>query len=442
MEEKAIQYVDPAKKPYPFCPGCSHSLILDAIDRSLQINRADPKRTLLVSDIGCIGMSDRFFDVHTLHGLHGRSFTYASGAKLADPDLNVFVLVGDGGVGIGGNHLIHAARRNIGITVIVFNNYNFGMTGGQHSATTPLKGITSTTPEGNIDNPLDVASLAKATGATFVARVTAFDRDLDRIIAEGMRHKGFALIEVLELCTAYYSPRNDFKKSELEAKIQELPGASGVLQNIEKPEYSQRLRDFFTPEKQSFEFKGIEKMFEHNLPGNEYDLILAGSAGMKIVTAAANLGNAGLLCGLWVSQQDDYPVTVQSGHSVSMLKFSREKINHTSIDNPRGAIVISDLGLNEVKDELASMPADGLVIADAGLDIKTPARVVKVDFKAAKLNRMNTISAALALFLMLSGIIPLEALRETVNRIPKEKIRLENMKSIEDALKIYEKLGI
>ena len=114
---------------------------------------ADPKRTVLVSDIGCVGLADKYFLVHTFHGLHGRSFTYACGIKIAHPDLNVFVVVGDGGCGIGGHHLINAARRNIGIKVICFDNFNFGMTGGEHSITTPCEGITHSTPYGNIERP-------------------------------------------------------------------------------------------------------------------------------------------------------------------------------------------------------------------------------------------------------------------------------------------------
>ncbi|MEN8123386.1 MAG: thiamine pyrophosphate-dependent enzyme [Bacteroidota bacterium] len=136
--------------PYSFCYGCTHRLILDALNRALVQHQWDPAQVVIVTDIGCVGLSDQYFVTSAFHGLHGRSLTYATGIKLARPDLHVIVLIGDGGCGIGGTHLLNAARRNIGITCLVFNNLNFGMTGGEHSITS-LPGLkTSTTPWGNI----------------------------------------------------------------------------------------------------------------------------------------------------------------------------------------------------------------------------------------------------------------------------------------------------
>ena len=127
--------------PYPFCPGCGHSLINDQLNKALVKLQLDPSQVVLVSDIGCVGLSDQYFLTSAFHGLHGRSVAYASGIKLAHPELKVIVTMGDGGCGIGGTHLINAARRNVGVTVLVFNNFNFGMTGGEHSVTTPTGGI-------------------------------------------------------------------------------------------------------------------------------------------------------------------------------------------------------------------------------------------------------------------------------------------------------------
>ncbi len=138
----------------------------------------DPAQTVIVSDIGCQGLGDQYFATNAFHGLHGRSIAYATGIKLADPDLKVIVLIGDGGTGIGGAHLLNAARRNIGLTVLVFNNFNFGMTGGEHSVTTPPGGITATTRGGNLERPLDLCATVAVNGAGFAWRGTAFDRDL------------------------------------------------------------------------------------------------------------------------------------------------------------------------------------------------------------------------------------------------------------------------
>jgi pyruvate/2-oxoacid:ferredoxin oxidoreductase beta subunit len=128
-------YIDEDSLPYPFCPGCGHGAILDHLNAALVQLQLDPRKLVIVTDIGCAGLSDKFFETNAFHGLHGRSVTYATGIKLANPDLKVIVLIGDGGCGIGGNHLIHAARRNIDVTVLVFNNLNYGMTGGEQGLT-------------------------------------------------------------------------------------------------------------------------------------------------------------------------------------------------------------------------------------------------------------------------------------------------------------------
>ena len=156
--------------PYPFCPGCGHSGILDALNAALVRRGTDPAKVVIVSDIGCSGLSDQYFATSAFHGLHGRSITYATGIKLARPDLDVVVAMGDGGTGIGGAHLLNAARRNIGITVLLFNNFNFGMTGGQHSTTTPTGAFTSTTSSGNLERPLDVCATVAVNGAGYVWR--------------------------------------------------------------------------------------------------------------------------------------------------------------------------------------------------------------------------------------------------------------------------------
>ena len=168
-------YLDDAMLPLPFCPGCGHRAILRALDKALVVQQWDRRSVVIVTDIGCVGLSDRYFTTNAFHGLHGRSITYATGIKLANPELHVIVLIGDGGCGIGGNHLINAARRNVGLTVLVANNFNFGMTGGQHSVLTPHQAITSTTRAGNLERPLDLCATVNVCGAGFVARSTTFD---------------------------------------------------------------------------------------------------------------------------------------------------------------------------------------------------------------------------------------------------------------------------
>ena len=229
--------------PYPFCPGCGHGPILDHLNRALQLCDLDPRRVVLVSDIGCSGLSDQYFATNAFHGLHGRSITYASGIKFANPELTVVVIMGDGGTGIGGTHIISAARRNVGITVLVFNNFNFGMTGGQHSATTPAGGVTSTTPGGSLELPLDICATVAANGASYVYRGTSFDPDLPERIAAAIRCDGFGLLDIWELCTAYYVPRNALSRKALGETMTDLGLETGVLAERARPEYSRAWRE-------------------------------------------------------------------------------------------------------------------------------------------------------------------------------------------------------
>ena len=228
--------------PLPYCPGCSHEPFIQALDKALVKLQPDPEKVVIVTDIGCIGLSDRYFITSAFHGLHGRSITYACGLKLARPELTVVALKGDGGCGIGGTHLLNVARRNIGITLIVANNFNYGMTGGQHSVTTPTGGVTSTTPWGNVEGPMDLCGAAVAAGAAWVYRATAFDKDLADVIATAIEQPGFAMIDVWELCTAYYTPRNQLKKRDILALLGEHGLESGLQVDRPRPEYSARYR--------------------------------------------------------------------------------------------------------------------------------------------------------------------------------------------------------
>jgi pyruvate/2-oxoacid:ferredoxin oxidoreductase beta subunit/Pyruvate/2-oxoacid:ferredoxin oxidoreductase gamma subunit len=440
-----MKYINPDRKPYPFCPGCTHGTILDAVNDALEKTDADPKRTVLVSDIGCVGLADKYFDVHTFHGLHGRSFTYACGIKLANPELQVFVVVGDGGCGIGGHHLINAARRNIGIKVICFNNFNFGMTGGEHSVTTPNLGKTHTTPEGNIESPFDLCSLVLASNAAFVARKTAFDKDLSDTLAEAFRHDGFAFIDILELCSAYYMPLNEFKKPQMEKMIADSGLKLGILKAEKRTEYSKGLRLAWPSEKQAPKTpRGAEAKFKPDIKKGYYSIVLAGSAGMKIVSAATNLARAGLNCGLYATQQDDYPVTVQTGHSLSEVKLSPHPIHFAGIEEPDAVLVVSADGLRVAKKTLERLTEKDIVIKTKDVPVETKAKVYEIDMqdRSLGLSKANVMTAAICLLLHITKTMPPEALRSVIEAIPKEKIRDENMRALNAAEKIANEMSL
>lgn len=389
-----------ASKPYPYCPGCSHGLVLDALGAALKRLAPDPRRLAVVTDIGCVGLADPYLMSNTFHGLHGRSITYAEGIKLARPEMTVVVLIGDGGIGIGGNHLLHAARRNIGISVLVFDNFNFGMTGGEHSVTTPHDGKTTTTPGGNAEQPLDICAVAAAAGATFVARATSFDEKLDELLADAIAHPGFAIIDIHELCTAYYMRLNGLKKKELI----ERAGRTGVLKRETRPEFAAALKAAAAPPAEGVEPIAVD--FAHSLK-RRFGIVVAGSAGMRVRSSVRALGRAAVRSGLFVSQTDDYPITVMTGHSVSELVFSPEPIDDPRCDPVDALIVLSDDGLRRIGDLPSRLTPDAVLYVAEGVTgrIDSPARREALTAKGSTLAR-----DAVRTFLKGAGIFPFEAL--------------------------------
>ena len=202
--------------PQIWCPGCGNGVIMRdvavAIDELIHDEDNPIKREdiVIVSGIGCSSRAAGYLDFNSIHTTHGRAIAFASGIKMANPKLHVIVLTGDGDCSaIGGNHLIHAARRNLGLTVICFNNDIYGMTGGQYSPTTPNGDKATTAPYGNVDRPFDIAQLASGAGASFSARGDVYHaRETIDIIKKAILHKGFSLVDVYSICPTYYGRKN------------------------------------------------------------------------------------------------------------------------------------------------------------------------------------------------------------------------------------------
>lgn len=208
--EKYIRY---RTFPTPWCPGCGDGIILKAIAMSFSELGIEPNNIVVVSGIGCSGRMPTFFNTNTLHTTHGRALTFATGIKLARPEKMVVVVSGDGdALAIGGNHLIHAARRNIGIKMILINNGIYGMTGGQVSPLTPQKFVTETTPYGNIEPKFYASELLIAARASFVARETVTRMaPLKNVIKKSFEHKGFSVVEAISNCHINLGRRNKMK---------------------------------------------------------------------------------------------------------------------------------------------------------------------------------------------------------------------------------------
>lgn len=196
--------------PTIWCSGCGIGTVIGALFRAIDESGLDRRRIVFTVGIGCSGYASRYLKFDVAHTTHGRALAVATGLKLANPDLTVVALTGDGdGVGIGGNHFIHAARRNIGITNIIFNNLIYGMTGGQYSPTTPMQQVTTTSPYGMPEGKFDICRLAVAAGATYVARATTYHaHDLTRLIRGALTHEGFSVVEALCQCPTLYGRFN------------------------------------------------------------------------------------------------------------------------------------------------------------------------------------------------------------------------------------------
>lgn len=197
--------------PHIWCPGCGHGIVLNSLLRAVEELGLAKNDMVMISGIGCSARMQGYVDFHTLHTLHGRALAFATGIKMAWPLLNVIVPMGDGdALAIGGNHFIHAARRNIDVTAIIMNNSIYGMTGGQYSPLTDCGDHATTAPYGTVDPPFDAVKLSESAGASFIARTTTYHaREMTRIFTQAITHKGFSVVEVLSQCPTNYGRRND-----------------------------------------------------------------------------------------------------------------------------------------------------------------------------------------------------------------------------------------
>lgn len=206
-----LEYLRPHKKfPSVWCSGCGNGIVMGALIRAIDSLGLSRDEVAMVSGIGCTSRMPAYLDFNALHTTHGRSLAFATGVKFANPRMKVIVITGDGdALAIGGNHFIHACRRNIDITAILINNHIYGMTGGQGSPTTPSQAFSTTTPYGNVEKHFEPCDLAKAAGASFVARSTVHHPpQLEKQIKLAIQHRGFSLVEAMSNCHTYFGRLN------------------------------------------------------------------------------------------------------------------------------------------------------------------------------------------------------------------------------------------
>ena len=239
------------KFPTIWCAGCGIGVVMGALIRAIDHLGLDNDKVALVSGIGCTARMPVYMDFNTLHTTHGRALAFATGLKIARPDMTVIAIMGDGdALAIGGNHFIHAARRNLGITALVVNNSIYGMTGGQYSPTTPLGRKATTAPYGNVEQPFPVCELATAAGATYVARSTVYHAlELDKFLAEAIAKDGFSMVEAVSYCHTTYG------------RLNKLGTAADMMRSLKDDSISKAAFDKLTPEEQAANTKIVRGNF-------------------------------------------------------------------------------------------------------------------------------------------------------------------------------------
>ncbi|MEW6060379.1 MAG: thiamine pyrophosphate-dependent enzyme [Bacteroidota bacterium] len=417
---------------FPFCKGCGHHHYVRHLDEALASLKLDPAHVCIVSDIGCIGILDSLFQSpHTFHTTHGRSTAFATGIELADgilhdSQLKTIVVIGDGGATIGLLHIVNAALMNVDVTVLVANNMLYGMTGGQNSGFSPLNFITTTTPEGNIVPPIDICAMMKSCGAGYVARVAATDKNLSGVIANAINHPGFALVEIMELCTEYGIGKNAIDGKKIQQQVGVLGNtADDLLARPFRVEFCEEYKTKILSRARQQKNDIVVRRYISSLRGSQR-WVIAGTAGERVQLSSFLLMRAGIMCGLHATQKNDNPVTQGTGFSLSEVVLSSEEIFYTGIEMPDVVIISSADGLKEVvaNGTLARCTERTVIVIDESLpSLQTPANVIRLPIRSC-CTPARASTSAVAAVVATQRLLPIEALFESIRMHVGEKVSL------------------
>lgn len=403
-----------AARPPVFCPGCSHESITHTLDKAFRQMGLTGERICMVSDIGCSGLFDTFFHTHALHGLHGRALTYAAGLKLARPELTVVVTMGDGGQGIGGAHLLAACRRNLDLTLLVLNNFNFGMTGGQYSATTPPGAAVGSGFLNRLERPLDVCEVAKAAGAPYAVRCSAYRNDLPEVIQRAIEFKGFSVVDIWGICPGRFSKRNRLTPKAIEESLGRLTPAEGAVPANQRREFGEHYRELAAAQRAVPPPLAVTPRFAP-VSNTRQEVLLLGSAGQRILTAGELLCLAGLHAGLKATQKNDYDITVLRGPSISEMILSPEEIDYAGIGRPSVVVALGPEGVARRKKVFEGLDETSIVLQAAGVEVPVcRARLHRVDLKAQGMKGTDWALASLGVLAKLGQVIRPEMLKAAI----------------------------
>jgi 2-oxoglutarate/2-oxoacid ferredoxin oxidoreductase subunit beta len=391
----------------PYCKGCGHDLIAKHSAKALEKLGYLPLDVIVVTDIGCHGIIDKCLNTHTVHGLHGRSAALGAGISfgIEQPGKKIVVFIGDGGATIGLQHIMEAARLNLNMTVVVHNNFLYGMTGGQTSGLTPQGFCTTTSSEGNPFSGYDICALSHKAGANYVSRVIGIG-DISDKLAIALGTKGFSLVEILEICPSYGVKLNPRRKL---TEIVESSGKSIGEWINQRPGFiiSQNKKTNNLLEK----VPEIKKTFNHYLKA-PVSVVLSGSAGEGVQLAANLLSKAAIRSGLHVTQKGSYPVTVGVGFSTAEINMSAEEINFHGINVPDIVIITSADGLAHNRQRIQQMTEGTLFIDQSLQPPQTYAKIIQHDFRG--IGPRNASIYSVIYFALKSGMISTESLFLTI----------------------------
>ncbi len=424
-------------RPPVFCPGCSHERSLRSLDEALQKLGLKGSDVAIISDIGCSGLFDTYFNTHALHGLHGRALTYAAGVKMACPQLKVIVTMGDGGLGIGGAHLLAACRRNLDLTLLILNNFNFGMTGGQFSCTTPANATVASGFLNALEKPMDVCSVATAAGAPYVARTSVYRENVAETLAQAISFDGFSLVDLWGLCTGRYIKGNPMSASDMEKLIKELPPFDGPVTANMRREYGSHYHEKCNTKTGSHDIKEIEA--DVALPVRDrQEIVLLGAAGERIQSAGLLLAYAAISAGMHATQKGDYDITVLRGQSVSEVIISPEPVVFTGVEKPDVIIALSQEGVARNRGIFSKTTAQTRVILSKDVEIpKTNAHIYVIDFKAHGVSKAERAFTALALLARMGNPITTEMLVSAIHQTLQGKSLQSSLESLERAALLF-----
>jgi 2-oxoglutarate ferredoxin oxidoreductase subunit beta len=443
--------------PTIWCPGCGHGIILKAAIRAIAELELDKNDVMAVSGIGCSARTPAYGDFNSIQTTHGRALAFATGIKIQRPDKHVILFLGDGDcTAIGGNHFIHAARRNINLTVIIMNNYIYGMTGGQVSPTTPTDSYSSTTPYGNLEPAMDVCNLAVAAGASYVARTTVYHvNQLKDMIVKGIAHNGFSVIECLDACPTNYGRKNNLREpkkmyewlkessvSVEQAKTmteQELAGKNviGIFKDVNKAEYTDQLFKMTEHAKttQKKDFNLLEVTMDETVqPLDKLEFRLTGSGGQGLILAGIMLAEATIMNGKNAVHAQSYGPEARGGASRSEVIVSDYEIDFPEVHTPDVLLAMTQQSCDKF---VSTVKENGVILVDSTLVDTVPqvkAKVVKLPITQIAIEEFKTELVAnviaVGALAKLTGIIPIELLEKAVAARVPSKSKDKNIQAL------------